>query len=318
MSEQTKVPPPNDSPSQEAHSESAHPSPVQPVPGPAAQLHNAPLSPYGILHHGAPPVKRSRRPRYWGAPAADDGVIDVWLMSYADMVTLLMTVFVVLVLLAGTSKPEANGGPGKYEGIRGFLNNIFELRAMSPYSDEGDYVVVGLEGNKTGLTPERRAGLSVIKRQDLDRIQRRLDTLEHVKQELEKARLGDYIKAEAAGDGIRIDIPNPVVFGVGGIDIAPTGLALLRALAPILSSGDFSIAVEGHTDNSAVADLEHYPSNWELSSARAAAVVRFLIGAGVDPSRLGATGYADTKPLVKNDTVEHRAQNGRVTFLLRY
>lgn len=239
-------------------------------------------------------------------------------MSYADMVTLLMTVFVILVLLAGTSKPEANGGPGTYEGIRGFLNNIFELRAMSPYSDESDYVVVGREGNMAALTPEQRTGLSVIKKQDLEHIQRRLDTLEQVKQDLEKARLGDYIKAEAAGDGIRIEVPNPVVFGVGGIDIAGTGLSLLRALAPIFSSGDFSIVVEGHTDNSTVADLEHYPSNWELSSARASAVVRFLIGAGVDPGRLAAAGYADTKPLVKNDTVEHRAQNGRVTFLLKY
>lgn len=293
MSEQPTPPPPQTFPVPEAH-----PEPPQDAAARAAT--------------------RPRRPRYWGTQAADDGVVDVWLMSYADMVTLLMTVFVILVLLAGTSKPEANGGPGTYDGIRGFLNNIFELRAMSPYADENDYVIVGLEGQKTGLSAEQRSGLSVIKRQDLERIRLRLDTLEHVKRELEKAKLGDYIRAEASGDGIRIEVPNPVVFGAGGIDVAPTGFALLRALAPIFSSGDFSIAVEGHTDNSPVADLERYPSNWELSAARAAAVVRFLIEAGVDPGRLGATGYADTKPVARNDTAEHRAQNGRVSFLLRY
>lgn len=266
----------------------------------------------------APPVRtRGWRQRFWGSPPADDGVIDVWLMSYADMVTLLMTVFVILVLLAGANR-QSDGGGGKYDGVRGFLNNIFELRAMSPYADDSDFVMVGREGNMAALTPEQRAGLAVIKKQDLAQIQRRLNTLEDVRQRLETAGLGGYVKAEAADDGLRIDIPDPILFGAGTADIDPRSLPILRALAPLFAAGDFQVNVEGHADDAAVADKVRYPTNWELSAARAATVVRFLADAGTAPGRLVASGYADTRPAARGGTEESRKQNRRVSFLLRY
>ncbi len=286
------------------------PPPAAPQPGapqPTAPPPAVPLRP-----------RRARRPRFWGTPPGDDGVVDVWLMSYADMVTLLMTAFVILVLLAGPAGTRGDNGPDKVDGIRGFLNNIFELRAMSPYGDESDYLVVGREGGVGALTPEQRAGLAVVKRQDLDQIQRRLAVFDQVRVEIAKAKLADYIRAEASGDGIRMDLPNPIIFGPGATEIDSTSLLLLRALVPILSVGDFQIVVEGHTDDAPAADAARYPSNWELSAARAATVARFLIGAGIDPKRLTVAGRADTQPLLPNDTEEHRAQNRRITFLLKY
>lgn len=292
--------------------ETAQPPPPPAPDGapPAPAMEPAPVPP--------PPPRRLKRQRFWGTPPADDGAVDSWLMSYADMVTLLMTAFVILVLLAAPAGNKGDDGPDKASGIRGFLNNIFELRAMSPYADENDYLVVGREGAVGALTPEQRAGLAVVKKQDLDRIRRRLETLDQLRLGLEKAKLNDYVKVVPSDEGIRVDLPNPIIFGTGATDIDGRSLLLLRALIPILSTGEFQIVVEGHTDNAPVADPAHYPSNWELSAARAATVARILIAAGIDPRRLTVAGHADTRPILQNDTEERRAQNRRITFLLKY
>ncbi|TAL03262.1 MAG: hypothetical protein EPO08_04750 [Rhodospirillaceae bacterium] len=273
---------------------------------------------------------RRRRARFMGTAATSEegGAVDVWLISYADMVTLLMTVFIILVLIAtvGTGGPNGAGGPGGLEegpsgggmsGARGFLYNLFELRAMSPYADNDDYLLVAREGTVSKLTPEQRAALTVIKDQDLERLQRRQDALADIEKNLAHSKLDQYVKATIEGDGIRVSIPDPIIFGTGVSDVDPRGMAVLRALVPILAAGDYAIAVEGHTDNTPVLAADRYPSNWELSAGRAATIVRFLIGSGIDPKRLEAAGYADTRPIMSNSTEAGRAQNRRVTFLLR-
>ncbi len=260
---------------------------------------------------------RRGKARYWGSPAMDDGPIDFWLMSYADMVTLLMTVFIILVLMAGMKSSGNPGRPGVDEGVngaRGFLNNIFELRAMSPYADENGYVMVGREGATGALTPEQRKSLAVIKAEDLERIRWRQATLDDITIKLGAAHLESYVKAEFEGGNIRINVPDPVTFVAGIEEVDPRGLAVLRALVPVLSVGDFSIVVEGHTDDTPPAP--GYKSNWEFSAARAAFIVRLLIEGGIAAKRLEVAGFADTHPIMNNRTPEGRAQNRRVTILL--
>lgn len=266
-------------------------------------------------------ARARRKARYWGAHGSgggggDDGPIDFWLMSYADMVTLLMTVFIILVLMAGSTSSGTSNDNGAFSGARGFLENLFQLRAMSAYSDENDYVVVARAGQGDGLTPEQRGALAVVKNQDLEHIQWRENTVEEISERLEQSRLDQYVTAVAEGEGVRISIPNPIIFASDVADMDPRGMAVLQALVPILASGEFSVVIEGHTDNS-LPDPKRYPSNWELSAGRAASVARFMIGAGINPKRIEIAGYADTRPLMTNTTADGRAANRRVSIFLR-
>ena len=90
---------------------------------------------------------------------------------------------------------------------------------------------------------------------------------------------------------------------------------MLDKLVPLLARGGHTITVEGHTDNVPISTPQ-FPSNWELSAARASTVVRHLIARGIPADRLSAVGYADTRPLAANDTEAGRAKNRRVSIII--
>lgn len=158
--------------------------------------------------------------------------------------------------------------------------------------------------------------LAVVKDNDLDRIRAREGALAGVRAGLKDSGLDAFITAAVEGDGIRLNIPNSILFNSGAADLQGRGPSVIKALGPILNAGNFIVAVEGHTDNNPIA-TERFPSNWELSASRAAAVVRVLIDAGVDVHRLQAVGYADSRPLADNATEDGRAENRRVALFLR-
>lgn len=101
------------------------------------------------------------------------------------------------------------------------------------------------------------------------------------------------------------------LFQTGEASLQPAGQAAISELVPMLMQTDARISVEGHTDNIPISTLQ-FPSNWELSSARASSVLRFLIDEGVQPERLRAIGYGDIEPIASNDSAEGRARNRRV------
>ena len=90
----------------------------------------------------------------------------------------------------------------------------------------------------------------------------------------------------------------------------------LQKLVPLLSETDYQLVVAGHTDNIPISS-PRFPSNWELSSARAGSVVRLFETQGISPGRMQATGFADTRPLARNDTERGRARNRRVELVLQ-
>ena len=106
------------------------------------------------------------------------------------------------------------------------------------------------------------------------------------------------------------------MFDSGEADLRPAGSAVLRKVAGILEAHpNLKIHVIGHTDNVPIraSARGRFPSNWELSTARATAAVRFLTEvAGVDPQRLGAVGYGEFRPVADNSTPEGRALNRRI------
>jgi chemotaxis protein MotB len=119
---------------------------------------------------------------------------------------------------------------------------------------------------------------------------------------------------------LTVNILDRILFDSGEADVKPAGGAVLRKVAAILAQHqDLKIHVIGHTDNVPIkASARHrFPSNWELSTARATAAVRFLTeNAGVDPRRLGAVGYGEFRPIADNATAEGRARNRRIAITI--
>jgi chemotaxis protein MotB len=114
-----------------------------------------------------------------------------------------------------------------------------------------------------------------------------------------------------------IALPNDVLFDSGKTSIKPDGQAALARVAQVLAGiSDRKFLVAGDTDNVPI-HTSHFPSNWELSTARAVEVTKFLIGNGMRPEVLAAAGYGEFDPVIANDTPEHRAQNRRIEIVLQ-
>lgn len=145
-------------------------------------------------------------------------------------------------------------------------------------------------------------------RQEADNLQKELAQLAE-KEKLNLQKLDQYSV---------LSLPNTLVFSSGSIKLSADGTAVLGKIAEILKRyPKYEIRVEGHTDNKQIRPefQNKYATNWELSSARATAVVRHLInGYKMNPQRLGAVGYGEHRPVATNDTEDGQAKNRRVEF----
>lgn len=132
--------------------------------------------------------------------------------------------------------------------------------------------------------------------------------------EVEEGRL----QVEQLRSGMRIQLPNDVLFAAGSADLSPQGRKTLARVAERLRGLSDRIEVHGHTDSIPVSGAlaTRYPSNWELAGARAASVVRVLVDGGVDPAQVVAVSHGSSVPLVPNDTRENRARNRRIEVRL--
>jgi chemotaxis protein MotB len=226
--------------------------------------------------------RRSRR----GSEADGDNP-DRWLVSYADFVTLLFAFFVVMYAISQINE-------GKYR-----LLSDAMLQAFKP------------QAAPTRKPDDVRLPNSPVPPQD--------QRMQEIARELTNA-LGDLIqggqvRVTESGLGIAVEINASVLFDSGRAELAEQGLAPLSALARVLAPLPNDIQVEGHTDNVPIATAQ-FPSNWELSAARAGSVVRLFNATGVASVRLVAVGYADTRNIAVNDTAEGRSRNRRVTVMI--
>ncbi|MGB6007833.1 OmpA family protein [Castellaniella sp.] len=128
--------------------------------------------------------------------------------------------------------------------------------------------------------------------------------------------LGSEVEVIVNKRSVSLRINSEILFGTGQADLSPHGLAVLKRMAEVLGKGGYDIMVEGHTDSVPVRNNGRYPSNWELSSARAGSVVRYFQANGIDKAHLKAVGYADTRPIASNRDAEGRARNRRVELVI--
>lgn len=166
--------------------------------------------------------------------------------------------------------------------------------------------------DKERLEQERLA-----KEAEIQRLTRTHDDLtRQLRAEIEKGN----IKIQQVHDKLTINMLEQVLFDSGQARIKPAGLQVLKQVSDILKNvTDKQIRIEGHTDNVPIGPRiqDRFPTNWELATARATSVVRYLIDkGGVSPAKLSAVGYADTHPVANNDTEQGRASNRRIEIVL--
>ena len=220
-----------------------------------------------------------------------------WVISYADLVTLLFGFFIILYATADANEV-------KMEALSRGLAEAFNVGVT-----EGDGEGSFFEGG-SGIIPERNDAGSL----DFD--------LERIRQLIEERSLEAGVQGQILvsrdEDRITIRLADNLVFPSASADIREQARPLLAIVAAAVNQTDNEIRVEGHTDNIPLA-TEKYPSNWELSSARATAVLRLLTEElGVDPGRAFAAGYGEFRPVASNLTPEGRALNRRADIVLLY
>ncbi len=159
--------------------------------------------------------------------------------------------------------------------------------------------------------------LSSAKEQEVANVKK---TYENLVQELKKEIAQGDIKITQAVDRLSVNMVEKILFDSGQAEIKKDGLKVIQRVGDILKKvTDRQIRVEGHTDNMQIGPRlrDKYPTNWELSTARATNVVRYLEDkVGIDPKLLSAAGLADNNPVASNDTPEGRAQNRRIEIVL--
>jgi len=139
-----------------------------------------------------------------------------------------------------------------------------------------------------------------------------------LEEELKKKLADKDVLISRLKDQLKVTVASEILFPSGSAELSPEGVDVLRKVAAAINKSQDDVRVEGHTDNVPIAPVlaQYYPTNWELSTARAAVAVRTLEATGMVPaSRLSAVGYGDSRPLAPNDNAEGQAKNRRVEIV---
>lgn len=232
------------------------------------------------------PVRRSAPPR--GCEPAPQR--DRWLLSYADFLTLLLALFVVLY---ASALVDVEKNRGLFEGLQSAFTK------GTPASEKND---PGRVPDAVGdLAPQNQLESNLAKRLDRERARIQADP---------------GVSLHPTERGLVISLAAAEYFRPGSAEIRASRRPVLAAMAPLLAAESAPLLFEGHTDD-LPANNPIYPSNWELSSARAAAIARFFIDKhGIDPQRVATTGYAAYRPLSDGESPSERARNRRVEIVV--
>lgn len=238
------------------------------------------------------------------SPQADDDQ-EIWLLSYSDLVTLLFSVFVMLLAIT-TLKDQLPKDPAPPL-PPAQISAVVERAPVSTPPVPAP-IPVPAEARPADDRP----------RLDPDQVAVESPALIRARWRQRLAELGmpAMVAVEVDRDRVDIAIGAAFLFPSGQADLSARGRAVLARLAPVLAATPGELMVEGHTDSVPIASAR-YPSNWELSAVRAAAVVRALVDLGLPPARLSAVGYADTRPLAEGTDPDSLARNRRVTLSLQ-
>ncbi len=232
---------------------------------------------------------RRRKPHDGDGPS-----MERWLLTYSDMITLLMIFFIMMYVIS-------NVNAQKFQRMAEAFGEAF--------------------GSQPGYAISEDAPLpQVPDKKDIEGTGTDLPQLTKIKSELEQylkeENLEGQVSIQMEERGLVISLQDIVLFPSGSASLTPEAKKIIADIGVHLKALPNFLRVEGHTDNLPI-NTPKYPSNWELSSARATNVVQELITqCGIPSERLSATGYGEYRPKVENDSVGHRQMNRRVDILI--
>jgi len=229
--------------------------------------------------------------------------LDRWMVSYADFITLLFAFFVVMYAISSVNE-------GKY---RVFGSSLME--AFGSHGQNKPETVVPLSENDMllkSLVERRNARLAERLHKQQEYMQRIAKNLNQVMATLVTS---GQVSVSETNRGVVLEINASTLFNQGDAELQAAAIKTLSEVASILGPGDQAIEIEGYTDDVPI-KTPRFPSNWELSSARASSVARLFIEHGVAAERLTVMGSAANHPVAPNDTPAGRARNRRMTVTL--
>lgn len=223
-----------------------------------------------------------------------------WVTTFADLVTLLM-VFFILLFAMGTVEEE------KWRQIKASLRDALGQENI-PESGirEGLDVIKEKVLDKATIHAVDEVGAMVAKEVE--------EIASEVEEFIFKNKLAGKVDVSSDERGAIITISDVVLFPAGKSRITPAGNNIIRQVFKLLRQFNYDVKIEGHTDNTPIR-TERFPSNWELSAARAAEVARELVEAGFPPAQLSIEGFAQYRPKVPNDSFQARATNRRIEIV---
>ncbi len=245
---------------------------------------------------------------------------EAWAIPYGDLVTLLLAFFVVMYATSSINE-------GKYKVLSDSLNAAFRgaPRTMEPISigdkpakTKGDDTVAGIkpgqviklesEASTKEPEPENQAENSALQ----GHLQKMSEDLETAMQELIDQEM---IRIKRAPSWVEVEIKADILFPSGSAELEASAMTVIDRIATILAVRPYPIRIEGHTDTRPI-KTSQFPSNWELSAARAARIVRLFEAHGIVSSRMVVAGLGENRPLSDNATEEGRNRNRRVTIVI--
>jgi chemotaxis protein MotB len=212
-----------------------------------------------------------------------------WLTSFSDMMMLFLCFFVLLLSFARTDTQTSRSALGSVRQALGGRADLPSPERVAP-------------ADPAASNPERATDSRVVA--ELERF-------------LAERGLHAQVEVAASERGIILRTRDQILFDSGDARLKSDGLPVLRAVADLGRRFQGQLAVEGHTDDRPIQNTA-FPSNWELSGARSAIVLRYLLSDGIAPERVHMAGYADRQPIARNESSEGRARNRRVEFVFEY
>lgn len=217
-----------------------------------------------------------------------------WMTTFSDMTTLLLTFFVLLFTFAQFDLIK----------FRMVMGSIKEALGVQRVTKKGEFQTF------------ESSPMQIFDYQKLDSVIEMFYRRTQMYRRLQEA-LRDVpgVEVLVSDRGIIVRAEEKIFFDLGKADIKPEAYPFLDKMAELIKEySEYKVAIEGHTDDLPI-NTPRFPSNWELSATRATTVLRYFLSKGIPPERLKAVGYADTKPVVPNTSMENRAKNRRVEFV---
>jgi chemotaxis protein MotB len=247
-----------------------------------------------------------RRKRKQQEPEDDER----WMITYADMLTVLLIFFIVMYSMSEIEK-------AKYNSLVESLKGAFEVSSV----ESAPETVPEISSEEIGLNPpEFKVELPDIpeKNEEKEENEQKLDELMvKLNKYVEEHKLSTEVDLVNLPRGVQITIKDSVLFDEGEAVLKKQAVPVLNAFGGLFKDVPNAFSIEGHTDNQPIVNSTKFESNWELSAARADSVREFLQKElKIKPSRMSIIGYSEYQPRKPNDSAANRAENRRVNIVV--